>query len=63
MCLDLETLKGEMEQDAENLTEEHDRLCQEFASVEASLNRLSAQNSKLTRQISDETTEVASQQV
>jgi len=52
-----------MEQDAENLTEEHDRLCQEFASVEASLNRLSAQNSKLTRQISDETTEIASQQV
>ena len=52
-----------MELDADNVTEEHDKLCQELASVEASLKRLRDQNSKLTRQISVETSEVAEQQV
>ena len=40
--MDLETLKGEMELDDDNMGEEQDRLCKELASVEASLKRLRA---------------------
>ena len=42
LCLELETLKGEMELDSENMDEEQERLCRELASVQASLQRLRA---------------------
>ena len=63
LFLDLETLKGEVELDGDNLNEEHDKLCKELASVEASLKRLRSQNKDLTQQIMEQTTDVSRQQV
>ena len=59
LFLDLETLRGEVELDSENVNEEHDRMCKELASVEASVKRLRAQNSQLTKKISDTSADVA----
>ena len=59
LFLDLETLRGEVELDSENVNEEHDRMCKEVASVEASVKRLRAQNSQLTKKISETSADVA----
>ena len=59
LFLDLETLRGEVELDSENVNEEHDRMCKELASVEASVKRLRAQNSQLTKKISETSADVA----
>ena len=59
LFLDLETLRGEVELDSENVNEEHDRMCKEVASVEASVKRLRAQNSQLTKKISETNADVA----
>ena len=59
LFLDLETLRGEVELDSENVNEEHDRMCKESASVEASVKRLRAQNSQLTKKISETSADVA----
>ena len=53
LCLDLETLKGEMELDSENMGEEQDKLCRELASVQESLKRLRAQNAELSNDINE----------
>jgi len=37
---DLETLKGEAEQDDENMDEEYERLCKEVSSVQSSLTHM-----------------------
>ena len=54
--MDLETLKGEIELDAERDTDEQDKLYKELVSVEASLKRLSNKNGQLQKQIGEETT-------
>ena len=59
LFLDLETLRGEVELDSENVNEEHERMCKEVASVEASVKRLRAQNSQLTKKISETSADVA----
>ena len=59
LFLDLETLRGEVELDSENVNEEHVRMCKEVASVEASVKRLRAQNSQLTKKISETSADVA----
>ena len=59
LFLDLETLRGEVELDSDNVNEEHDRMCKELASVEASVKRLRAQNSQLTKKISETSADVA----
>jgi len=61
--LDLETLKGEIELDADNISDDHDRICKELATVEASLKRLQSQNQSLRQQISDKSKDVDTQQV
>ena len=59
LFLDLETLRGEVELDSENVNEEHVRMCKEVASVEASVKRLRAQNSQLAKKISETSADVA----
>ena len=63
MFLDLETLKSEIELDGDSLSEEHDKLCKELSSVEASLKRLRSQNGQLSQSIQEQTAETARQQV
>ena len=59
LCLDLETLKGEMELDSENMGEEQDKLCRELASVQESLKRLRAQNAELSNDINEKNNAVS----
>ena len=63
LCLDLETLKGEMELDSENIEEEYAKLHNELRSVEASLKRMRSENSQLTQTIAEKNADVATQQV
>ena len=56
--LDLETLKGEIEFDNDNNNEEYDKICKELASVNNSLKHIRLPNSKLTAEITDNTTEI-----
>ena len=56
--LDLETLKGEIEFDNDNNNEEYDKICKELASVNNSLKHIRLSNSKLTAEITDNTTEI-----
>ena len=50
-----------MELDSDQLNDEHDRLCKELASVQASLNRLRKQNGNLKKSIAEKSQDVVSQ--
>lgn len=52
-----------MELDSENMDEEQERLCRELASVQASLQRLRAQNGDLSAEIKEKNDTVNRQQV
>jgi len=51
LCLELETLKGEVELESDSIDEEYERLRKELMSVEASLGRMRSQNASLKQEI------------
>ena len=58
--LDLETMKGLMDEEDDTLEVEQDKLNKELTSVENSLNVLRGQNAQLTMQIGEKSTTVNS---